>query len=315
MIGAYAAKNRDDAVRLSSSSGGLFPALCKWAISEGGVVYGACFDTMMQVVHDRAHAAEGCKRFSGAKYVQSDVGTSYSRVRADLRAGRLVLFSGTPCQVAGLRSYLAAVETAGRLVTIDLVCHGVTSPRVWRDHVELVRSRVRGDLVDYRFRDKSGGWHESRHRAYTSESTYSDYLVNAYRDIFNGNYALRPSCNVCPFANLDRVGDLTIGDYWGIESHFPEMDDDRGVSIALVNTEVGRDLLNVVGDQLTYWPVTITQCMQPNLRRPTPSSGRRDGFWRLYQKLGYGAVVRLYTDYGFLRRNLRRARRALRGNL
>ncbi len=312
MIAVYAAWNRDEAVRVASTSGGVFHPLCKLIVGRGGVVYGARFDSTMRVIHGRAETMDECNRFAGSKYVQSDMRGCMQSVREDLRAGKAVLFSGTPCQVAGLRSYLCLTRTSGDLLTVEVICHGVPSPRVWRDHIALVEVHIGARVRDYRFRDKANGWHHPRHCAVTDVGEVANRTVSAFTDVFDFNYALRSSCHDCPFATPERGADLTIGDYWGIERYHPELDDGRGVSIVLVNTATGRIALGATGGDLELVEITLDEFAAPNLHQPTPPSPRRRAFWQAYRRGGYENAVRRYTDYGFVRRNLRRLRRAVR---
>ena len=311
MIALYAAKNLDSAARAASSSGGVFRALCAEAVAAGGVVYGARYDSTMRVVHARAVSMEECNAFSGSKYVQSEMATCFAEVRADLEVGNRVLFSGTPCQVAGLRSFLSVARVGGELLTVEVVCHGVPSPMLWSDHVGFVEESTGRKVRDFLFRDKEQGWRGVHYRAVTDAGSVTSRQVAAFGDLFNTGNALRPSCHECPFANLDRIADLTIGDYWGIERHFPDFDDDRGVSLVLVNTAVGSTAFEAIRPQLECFELEIGQCLQPNLIRPTPPSPNRAAFWKAYQSAGYVTALKRYTSYGFLRRQARKARRAV----
>jgi coenzyme F420-reducing hydrogenase beta subunit len=308
----FAAKHLDETVRSKSTSGGVFVALCEYVLGLGGVVYGARFDQAMRVVHDRAVSMDECARFSGSKYVQSDMGSCYRLVREDMQAGRRVLFSGTPCQVAGLRSFLELSRTVGNLLTVDLVCHGVPSPMIWAAHVGFIQAAERSSLLDYRFRDKSAGWHRSRHVAVMDRGAISNHRVDAFREVFNFNYALRPSCHVCPFARLDRVADITLGDYWGVGQHFPDFDDNRGVSLVILHSEDGSAAFDAIRDHFSLIELSVEQCLQQPLQAPTPPSPQRAAFWRAYRQGGYEAAIRRFTSYGLIRRIARGLRRAIR---
>ena len=236
---AYAAVNGDEAVRRSSSSGGVFTALALETIERGGVVFGAKFDGRWEVVHGWTDRAEGLAAFRGAKYAQSCIGNSYKDVESFLRQGREVLFSGTPCQVAGLRRFLRR-EYAG-LLTVDVVCHGVPSPGVWRDYLRESREAhfphvAPLPLTALTFRDKSTGW---KQYSFTYMAQSSDGLSkvterasrNAFMRGFLADLYLRPSCYACPAKRLSSGSDLTVGDYWGVGAVHPALDDDGGVSV------------------------------------------------------------------------------------
>jgi len=308
---AYAVRNRDADVRRRSTSGGVFRPLCESMIKSGGVVYGARFDSDMTVVHARAESLDECEAFSGSKYVQSDMRGCMATLAQDLKLGLPVLFSGTPCQVAGVRSFLSLTGVTGELTTVEILCHGVPSPGLWRDHLHLLQSRARTPVLSYRFRDKSQGWHHPRAIAVTREGEIVDHAVSAFSEVFDFNYAQRPSCHVCPWARPERGADLTIGDYWGVERLHPELDDDLGVSLLLVHTEVGEAVIDRLSEALELTPLGCGDFEAPNLVRPTPPSTHRDAFWSLYRSGGYRRAVRRFTSYGLVRRLARSTRRAL----
>lgn len=306
---AYAFRN-DDEVRAHSSSGGAFWALAKPVIDEGGVVYGAAFDDKFAVRHIRCEDEVSLRRCCGSKYVQSDVGDSYASVRADLASGRTVLFSGTPCQVAGLKSYLKLCGGGStRLILVDLLCHGAASPGIFSDHVAFLESR-HGRLVGYEFRNKDFGWHGYRNAAvFRDDGKRFGYDVSAYQEIFDFSYAARPVCSRCPYACAARAGDVTLGDYWGVEGYFPAIDDNRGVSLAIVCTDLGDSLVRGIGPAAK---LEEGQYSQGVLRQSCMPSKDRADFWATYCSKGYTGVLRRFTSYGLLRRVLRSMRRAVR---
>lgn len=253
-----------------------------------------------------------CLRFSGSKYVQSLVSQTFIQVRDDLLEGRSVLFSGTPCQIAGLQSYLELQEVSGDLLLVDLVCHGVPSPQVWADHVRLTEARLGEQVVNYRFRDKRLGWRQSRSVASTDSQECADIGVFAFQELFNSNLILRPSCSECPWASLDRPGDITLGDYWGVERHYPEIDDNGGVSLVLTCTSVGEVAVRATRDLVEYVDIDVSECLQGPLQHPTPPSPRRSVFWKTYSRLGYEKAIKRFTSYGVVRRLVRTFRRSIK---
>ena len=280
-------------------------------IEKGGAVYGAAFDKDWRVVHCRADTEVGCRAFRSAKYVQSDMGDCFSRIASDLKAGRTVLFSGTPCQVAGLHSALEGTDTSG-LVTCDIVCHGVPSPRIWKEYLKLVSKGSPIRLIS--FRDKRHGWHHSELRIVREDGRVlsEHHGKNAYSLLFFNHYILRPSCARCPFANLSRPGDLTIGDFWGIEKSMPALDDDKGISLVLVNTEEGKKLLSSICPALELYPSDPEPCLQPNLMRPSALAPNRGDFWRTYRRHGLRAAIYIYI-YIYIYGWRARLRKALSG--
>ena len=268
----YAAKNRIEEIRRQSSSGGIFTPLAESVIREGGVVFGAKFDKDWNVVHAWTDTIEGIADFRGSKYVQSTIGDAYREAREFLKQGRKVLFSGTPCQIAGLRKFLR--KEYDNLLTLDVVCHGVPSPLVWRKYLEETREKLRAkhdagkntvssSLMDLpvitgiSFRDKTHGWKKYGFRlryaaskaagnsvsasANGSECTLlQPFPENVFMKGFLSNFYLRPSCYACSVRTGKSGSDITIADFWGVQNYYPEFDDDRGVNLVLVNTDKGR---------------------------------------------------------------------------
>ena len=250
----YAVKNKDLAVRLQSSSGGVFSILAEDTLKKGGVVYGAIFDSEWNVVHSRTDSLEKLPEMRGSKYVQSRMGDTFRSVKEDLRIGRKVLFSGTPCQVAGLRNFLR--KDYANLLTVDFVCHGVPNPRIWQEYLKketAVRRSLEkvpfcsslnsmSSIEDIKFRDKRDGWKKYRfvlHLAKVSEGKKSSVLSfyhrkNTYMQLFLNDYILRPSCHNCPCRKGRSGASLTLGDFWDIERFYPEFFDDNGVSLCIM---------------------------------------------------------------------------------
>ena len=227
-------------IRLESTSGGSFTPLAEQVLAKGGVVFGAMFDREFAVVHGVATAKEELYRFRGSKYSQSVMGTAYKEAEAYLEKGVPVLFSGTPCHIAGLRSYLG--KEYDHLLAVDLICHGVPSPRVYREYVALLKGRYREEIRKVAFRDKVRGWKMFSFSVYFQRNLYSQSKVDDL--FFRGFLAccfLRPSCHTCAFKGRNRGSDITIADYWGVHTRFPEYDDDLGVALVIANTGKGRE--------------------------------------------------------------------------
>ena len=265
-LNVYAAKNRDERVRLSSSSGGIFTLLAEKVIDENGVVFGVRFDENWEVIHDYTETKAGLSVFRGSKYVQSRIGDCYVQAKNFLNAGRKVLFSGTPCQIAGLKKYLR--KEYDNLLTVDLVCHGVPSPKVWKQYLkeEIARQCDRKNTVlshpihekDVRvegisFRDKRLGWKKYSFALTLSTINESGekysfcsrmpFYENLFLKGFLHNLYLRPSCYACPVKGGKSESDITIADFWGIEQILPECDDDKGTSLVLAFSEKGQQAL------------------------------------------------------------------------
>lgn len=246
-LNVYAAINKDEQVRMNSSSGGIFYLLAEKTISEGGVVFGARFDEEWQVVIDYAETMEGIKPFMGSKYVQARTANAYKDAEAFLKQGRKVLFSGSPCQIAGLHHYLR--KEYENLTTVDFVCHGVPSPKVWQRYLDEVVTSGKRAINDVKFRNKSNGWKKfnfvlSYNQEEKTHSLCSWHQQNHYMRAFLSDMILRPSCHGCRAKQGSSHSDITIADFWGIHIEMPEMDDDKGTGLVLVNTDKGRQALD-----------------------------------------------------------------------
>lgn len=244
----YACQNKDSAVREQSSSGGIFWLLANLILDEQGVVFGAAYDKEWQVYHTYGETPKDVRKFMGSKYVQSRMGDSCQKVKEFLDAGRKVLFSGTPCQIAGLYAYLG--RKPENLITIDLICHGVPSRRVWREYLtEICQGRK---IQEISFRDKTEGWVKfSMKIDFTDGSTYQKNLQqDLYIKGFLQDIYLRPSCYECRFRGMERMADITLADFWGVEKYVPELFDDRGTSLVLVHSEAGKRMVDAIKNEI-----------------------------------------------------------------
>ncbi|MGN0591688.1 MAG: Coenzyme F420 hydrogenase/dehydrogenase, beta subunit C-terminal domain [Ruminococcus sp.] len=294
----YAVQHLDEQERATSRSGGMFAALCKWFFDEmNGVVYGVGYEEHFRAVHKRAENQKEAFEFKGSKYVQSDMGDIFSQVREDLKAGRNVLFSGTPCQTAGLRSALCSVNT-DNLYVCDIVCHGTPSPVVWEDYLTMQEKKNHSKAVQVDFRDKSQlGW--TLHFESVTFENGTKIIDEIYTDLFYKHIMLRPSCGNCKYTNFQRPSDITLADFWGIGKAVPEMNDNKGVSLILVNTPKGEHMFQAVEDKIRYKESTKEKCMQPNLKQPSVFSGQTDAFWKDYFAHGFEYAAKKYGILNF----------------
>lgn len=294
----YAAKSCNNDERIRSRSGGVFFTLAKQIIRKAGVVYGVILDDAMNVRFDRAISIDDCKKMQGSKYVESNIEGIYTNVKKDLLDNRYVLFSGTACQVAGLYGFLGNINIE-KLYTIDIVCHGVTSTKIYHEFVRFIEKKYNGKMQQFNFRDKYIGW----------DTHVESYIINQkkifsryYTRLFYSNAAMRPSCSVCPFANFNRPADMTIADFWGLRDLNPEFDDNKGVSVIILNNEKGKSMLKMISDGIEHFQVSKEDCVQPNLERPTPKAKETDEFWKVYMKSGIKGVLKKYGGYDWARR-------------
>lgn len=289
---AYAVINNDDAIRMSSSSGGAFAALAQTVCEKGGVVFGAAFDEALVVRHIAADNCDEIRRLMGSKYVQSSTDGVYARIRNALEDGKTVLFSGTPCQCVAVKSVFGDAE---KLFLVDFICHGVPSPDVWKKYLNEVCPDGADDVS---FRDKSRGWEDFSIRINSGGvNLCQSHVVDPYYRVFFSNTALRESCYECSWKGSQRASDLTVADFWGIDRVFPQMNDNRGVSAVLVNSEKGRLLLEESSEKLTVVSCDKEAVLKGNgmyyssVKRP----GTREEF---FQKLSVRDVDGICRDLG-----------------
>ena len=246
-IKVLAAINNDEEVRLKSSSGGIFYLLAEKTIAEGGVVFGARFDEQWQVVIDYSEDMKGVEAFMGSKYVQARMATAYADAKRFLTEGRKVLFSGTPCQIAGLHHFLR--KPYENLLSVDIICHGTPSPKVWSLYLDEVVTAGRKAIKDVQFRNKRNGWKAFNftmeyNKDEQSVSLCSHHQQNHFMRAFLRDMILRPSCYQCQAKSGRSHSDITLADFWGINTEMPDMDDDKGTGLVLVNTGKGRTALD-----------------------------------------------------------------------
>lgn len=299
-IQAIAAKHKDNNVLYSSSSGGMFTALSDYIIKEGGKVYGAVFNENMKVVHESAINFEERNKMRGSKYVQSDIENVFKQLKDDLKCKeKTIMFTGTPCQVASLKAFLGVNAELSNLILCDVVCHGVTSPKIWEQHINYIQNKRKKKVVDYKFRDKLDGWGKYIGTIMydNGESERGTKLCQSYISMYNSKM-MRPSCYDCKYADVDRVSDITIADFWGVEKSVPEFYDKKGVSLVLINTHKGKEIIDKIKDAIIYKEVELELCIQPQLRQPIEKLNTRDVFWSDYSKKGYEYILKKHTCYG-----------------
>jgi coenzyme F420-reducing hydrogenase beta subunit len=307
----YAAKHKDDNVRMNSSSGGMFTAISDYILDIDGVVYGAAFDEKFVVRHQKAETAEERNKFRGSKYVQSNLIGVFEDIKKELKKERTVLFTGTPCQNAGLGSYLN--KNYDNLYLCDIVCHGTPSPLIFKNYIKYCERKNNNSIKEYYWRFKGNGWH-----SHTEKAVYADgkedstsLLSQSYKELFYSHVTLRPACHNCKFCNFSRPSDITIGDFWGIEKSMPDFDDNTGVSLVLTNSTKGQELFERISKNLYYRESNTTDCLQHNLHTPSQPSPRRDKFWQDYKNKGFEYVLKKYTGYGFVGQSKKAAAKVL----
>ena len=298
-IKAYAAWSRDKRIVRRSSSGGFFSTIAKRVYSNGGVVYGAAFDEEFKLQHIRTTTENELFRLIGSKYLQSYIGDSYKHVKQDLKNGLQVLFVGTPCQISGLNSFLGNKIDKSQLITIDLVCHGVPTPTMFKEYKEYLEKRYDSKLEYYSFRDKKWSWlHYNTHAVFTNKKEYfGKWEEDIFMRGFLREYFLRPSCHTCSYSNLKRQGDFTIADYWGYFYKKGEKKNrDKGINVVFVNTKKASSFLHNIEKDLNIFYRPLAEAVRGNeaLESPFPANKKRTEFWNDYRSKGYNDIVDKY---------------------
>lgn len=289
VIKYYAARIKNRDVWMASSSGGIFSAISEYALNSGGVVYGAIYNKEMEVIHSSVETIIDLNKIRGSKYVQSKTYHIYEKVLEHLKSGRIVVFSGTPCQVEALKLYLR--KDYANLLTVDIVCHAVPSPRIFKEYVSYVNNVFHDKLIDLNMRYKGGrGWghHFSFLYKFTSGKELVDPVeIKDWARLYFSHMITRPSCHECKFCNYNRSGDVTLADYWDDHKRHPEIYSKNGTSLLLINTEKGLEFLNGFIDKIEYWPITKEDSIQPCLTKPVKISKYRGYFWNYYYRKGF----------------------------
>lgn len=291
----YAAYNRNEEIRYKSTSGGMFRAFADKIITEGGVVFGAAFDTDFAVYHTYTETLDGLTALMGSKYLQSRMGNTFTFVKQFLKEGRKVLFTGCGCQIAGLKRYLKNDDE--NLISVDLICHGVGSPKIWNNYLNNYFSDYNIKSINYR--DKIVGWSTSSYtiagekgETYAERATKNPYFMSAHRHLTS-----RPACEICPFKNENRVSDITIADCWGFQKIAPEMNDEKGLSSVIVHSAKGKALFDAIATQLVFKEALVDDVKEYNpdyIRSQTFDYKKRAAFWKDYNNMPFKKVFEKY---------------------
>lgn len=291
---AFVGRCTDLEIRKGSSSGGIFWMLAETVLQQGGYVGGAVFDNEFAVHHIVSNKREIVRQMMGSKYAQSDASKSFPQIKQLLVQGYHVLFSGCPCQIAGLKSYLGSVYT--NLTTIDVVCHGIPSKTMLHSYLSVQEQKHNARIKTISFRDKSYGWHRSAVKIeFTNGKSYIKPIGNdAYMSGFLGATFLKESCYQCQFKNYRSGSDITLGDFWGAETLHPELDDNGGLSAIIVNSKKGEKILGQIACEL--WPESLDSIEKynRNLVYPTKMNPIRSVFYQWAEANGYEAAIKKF---------------------
>lgn len=306
---AYAFYHLNDEVRIQSTSGGAFTAFVEAICDQNYVIFGARFDESFKVFHSYTNNKKELSIFRKSKYVQSDLGNSYTNAKKFLIEGKKVLFSGTPCQIAGLKAFLK--KDYENLFCIDVICHGVPSPKVFKKYKEYLECKKQSKIKKFDFRNKRrAGWSASEIVAlFDNRKSYSRFSLRVDEDIYMFSFlsylCLRPICHTCPYATTLRTSDITIGDFWGVEKIDPDLYDEKGVSLVLVNSEKGKNALEKCKEIAYYKSMELSSAVKYNtqLSKPAERNPLRDAFMTDMQTMNFSQLEKKYfTPRFFMKR-------------
>lgn len=299
---AYACYLKNDEIRMSSSSGAFFSGLASYIFSLEGIVYGVgmsddCYSAEFISVTDE----NGLKKLRGSKYLQARVGSTYKNVKNDLNAGKIVLFTGTGCQINGLKNFLG--KEYENLICVDIICHGVPSPLLWQEYVKYQEKTNGGKLKHVNFRCKDDGWINYGLKKVFQHKTdgeirkvYISKDKDPFMLMFLRDYCLRPSCYECK-AKEKKLSDLTIADFWGIQTVAPEMNDNRGISLVLIRSQKGMDILKLIYKSMVIKEVSYEDAVRNNPAeyRSVAKPSERDVFFSDLHDLSFSELTRKYA--------------------
>lgn len=302
----YAFKHGDEEVRINSTSGGAFTGVTDYILTNNGIIYGACYDDNLRVVHGRGVTKEDRNKFRGSKYAQSNLGNIFRQIEADLYHDKIVLFSGTSCQTAALKKYIKP-QYQEKLYLCDVACHGAPSPLIWEAYKKDMEYTFYDRIKKVNFRSKVQGWHNSTLNIDFGSGNYIGSIQkDAYYIMFFKHFILRPSCHKCKYASYERDSDITLADFWGIEDTILDMDDDKGVSLIMLNTKKGEEIINYLRQGSILKETVKDDCYQSIFEYPSKSNPKRKEFWQYYSKYGYQNVKNKYAKQKLVDRVLKK---------
>ena len=315
-VQAFILRNNNPDIVKVSTSGGAVSAISEVILGENGIIFGGAFDSNFDVCHRCAETVDEIKIFRSSKYVQSDLGDTYAKVKNQLESGRRVMFAGTPCQVEGLYNYLR--KPYDNLFLVDFVCRAVPSPLVWKKYRELMSDKYKSEITYANFREKTYGYHSAnltlrfKNGKKSIENTKTDYMLKSF---FDGMSA-RPSCYDCSFRKVSRVSDLTVFDCWNISRYVPELaDDDKGYTAVIVQSEKGREMLKKIEDKTVQYKADIDLLIKKDgfmaLQNPPMHPKRAEYFEMLNNGVALDKTVQTLIPIKASRRILGKTRAVL----
>lgn len=302
-IKSYVAWNKNLRVRKESSSGGIFSLLANNVLDKNGIVSGATLDNNMNVKHIIISSDKEIYKLRGSKYVQSDLGEIYSEIKEKLENGKIVLFSGTPCQVAGLKSFLSLFKKVDlkRLYLVDILCHGVPSSKIFNKYIKFIEKDNKSKVVDFKFRSKNfNGWSLSviyeKNKKLNRKKIIP--MLSPYYYGFQINILHRPSCYKCDYCTYDREGDITLGDYWGVKKFHSNIKSRLGVSAVIVNTQKGENIFDEISQYIEFEKSKIEYIGEynKNLIESSEKHILRDELYQNIDQLSFEEICEKYLN-------------------
>lgn len=291
----YACYNKNIEKRRASSSGGIFVLVASKVINKNGVVYGV---SMSKDCYSAEYIAisnlKEISKLQGSKYLQAKVGDTYRKVQLDLENGKIVLFTGTGCQINGLKLFLG--KEYQNLICMDVVCHGVPSRKLWENYVKYQESIVKEKIIQVNFRSKEIGWKEF---GLKENEKYIPKNEDAYMQMFLKNYSLRPSCYNCSAKNI-KMSDFSVADFWGVEEIEPELNDGLGCSLFFIRSEKGKEIFNELNDEINFKQISYKEAVKYNVAeyKSVSKPKERISFYIDLEKISFDELKKKYTDIG-----------------
>lgn len=318
VIESYATKNKDTTIKKQSSSGGVFSALAETVFFNGGAVYGAVFEKDFCVKHKKAGTAEDLIKMRGSKYVLSDLNNCFFEIKQLLCSNITVLFSGTPCQCAALQTFLKDTSYGGTLYVVDFVCHGILSDKLFHEYIRSLEIKRKSKIVSFEFRNKKYGWIDSGPliKYQNGQEDHWPLYEDTYMQGYFQGICMRESCYRCQYKNFRSGSDLTMGDYWGAKQLSPELYDSDGLSMLVVNSDNGKNLLELAKNKLILSVLSVETLSKYNqgLYRPFKKGEKSEQFYQLLERTDAITALKKVTEISHvekMKRVYRKVRRII----
>lgn len=274
----YVGYNKNEREKEKSSSGAIFSLIANYILENDGIVIGVAFDKYNKLKHIAINNKKDLDKLKGSKYLQSDIGNIYTYVKENIK-NKKILFVGTPCQVAGLKR----IVNSKNLICLDLVCHGVPSPKLFQKYIKELETKYNDKIINYNFRDKTTGWDTYSNGIIFKQNKITELATNnKYMKLFLSDIALRESCYNCNFKLGNKYSDITLGDFWGVKKYYPEMYNKKGVSAIIINSESGTEIFDTIKNNIEYKECKLEEILDNNssLKKSSKYNRKRKKFFK-----------------------------------